>query len=236
MAARAGPLDRGVAVRDEPGDGEGHGQAVVVEAVGGGPAQAGAAVDPEVVAVDLDASRRAPPGRPRSRRSGRIPCGGARRRHGSWSCRRPPRPPGTGPGSRRSRRPRRPGRCRCRGARAERTTRSASGSPTPSSAPPTGRSSMSAPIAAQEVDDRAARRVDADVVQDQLGVGMDRARPPARRRPRRRRPAPARRSPAPPALLAPSSSRARRGRPRARPARRVPGASAPCDRASRSIR
>ena len=103
----------------------------------------------------------------------------------------------------------------------ERTTRSASGSPTPSSpAPPAiGRSSMSAPIAPQDVDDRAARRVHADAVQAQLGVGMDRAgdQPEGRRRDVARDPS--RRSPAPPALPRPSSATAPSGAVRlARPA------------------
>ena len=87
--------------------------------------------------------------------------------------------PGRGPGSRRSPRRRRPGRGRSRGARDERTTRSAIGSPTSVGI---GAGRRRRPLLdvgahrAQDVDDRAARRVDADVAERQLGVRVDRAR------------------------------------------------------------
>ena len=102
-----------------------------------------------------------------------------RARHG------PSRRPGRGPGSRRWPRPRRPDRGRCHaappsarpGRRAARRRRESEPRPAPASARTTrcGRSSMSAPIRREQVDDRAPRRVDADVAQGQLGVGMDRA-------------------------------------------------------------
>ena len=121
----------------------------------------------------------------------------------------------------------------------DRTTRSASGSPTSSAgrgAPSTatGRSSMSAPMRAQEVDDGAPRRVDADARAGSARRPDGSRRRPARRRPRTRRPGRARRSPAPPRLLASSRPPGRRRRRRARPARRAPAASVPCGRVWRS--
>ena len=74
----------------------------------------------------------------------------------------------------------------------DRTRRSAIGSPTPSSGRrPCGRSSMSRAHRAQDVDDGAAGRVDADVAEAELGVGMDRRPRRARTPPPRRRPGPA---------------------------------------------
>ena len=111
----------------------------------------------------------------------------------------------------------------------ERTTRSATGSPT--IADP--RRASGRPLLdvrahrAEDVDDRAARRVDTDVAQGQLGVGMDGRRRRARTPPPTRRPARADRSPAPPSLLPPprrrpSSLAARStGTPRARSMRSV---------------
>ena len=88
---------------------------------------------------------------------------------------------GTGPGSRRSRRRRRPGRARCLqmaaadGQVGDRLADVGGARAAPvamSPVAPTARSSISAPIAPQEVDDRAARGIDADIVERQLGVGM----------------------------------------------------------------
>ena len=175
----------GLAGRDEAGDREGHRQAMVVEAVGRRPAERRAAVDAEVVARRPRSARPARAGPRRSRRSGPIPCGAARPRHGSRSCRGRPSRPGRGSGSRRWPRPRRPARARRRAASDDRTTRSAIGSPTPSSGPARcGRSSMSAPIERRM--SITARRVGLTPTsaERELGVGMDRAgdQPERRRR------------------------------------------------------
>ena len=120
--------------------------------------------------------------RPRSRRSGRTPCAGARRRPGSASCRSPRPRPGRGSGSRRSPPPPRRGTGRRPGARsiARRGPRAARRPPR--RAPGRSCSSMSAPMRLQDVDDGTPRRVRADPVEAQLGVGVDRRRPPARTR------------------------------------------------------
>ena len=54
MAAEPGRPIVVAPLGDQPGDREGHRQAVIVEAVGLGAVEDGAAVDAEVVAVDLD--------------------------------------------------------------------------------------------------------------------------------------------------------------------------------------
>ena len=46
--------DRRLATGEQAGDGEGHGQAMIIEAVRLGAVQPGRAGDPQVVAVDLD--------------------------------------------------------------------------------------------------------------------------------------------------------------------------------------
>ena len=187
MAADAG---RSIVVSpggDQAGDREGHRQAVVVEAVGRGAAERGRR--PRCAMSSPSTSIRAPS----ARRPAAIP---AIRSDSLWRSSPAPRMTvvpgrgrrrrGTGPGSRRWRRPRRPDRGRSPRSVDERTTRSASGSPTPSSGSVVrdGRSSMSRAHRAQDVDDRAAGRVDADVAQGQLGVGMDGAgdQPEGRRR------------------------------------------------------
>ena len=179
---------------DEAGDREGHRQAVVVEAVDVRPGERSAAADPEVVAVDLD--DRAQRARVRSRcpRSGPTPCGGARRRHGSWSFRSPRRRRGRERGSRRSP-PRRPrARGRSRGASDERTRRSASGSPTPSSASRSravalGRASPRCPRPSPAAgrSRRAGSGSTPTPQERQIRIGVDRARRPARTPPPRRR-------------------------------------------------
>ena len=119
---------------------------------------------------------------------------------------------------------------------AERTVRSASGSPTSGSpASPTGRSSMSAPIARSR--SMTPRRVGLtpDVAEGQLGIGMDRAgdEPERGRRDVARHPLVDRLHRQPsferPGDLARSAVR------RVQPGSRVPAASAPCDRGSRLV-
>ena len=200
----AGPEDGRPAGGDEAGDGEGHRQAMVVEAVGrSAPRERRAAVDPEVVAVDVDLERRAPR-RPSADAGDPVGLLVAKLA-GAADRRRAPRPGsrrGRGSGSRRSPRRRRPARGRSPAASDERTRRSAIGSPTPSS--------RSAPAVAvdrplldvgahrpEEVDDRPPGRVDADAAERQLGVRDGSRRRRARRRPPTRRPEPARRSPPP---------------------------------------
>ena len=145
--------------------------------------------------------------------------------------------PGRAPGSRRSPRPPRPAPSVDRLEGADRTARSASGSPTPSSRPPSASSSIPAPIRAQELDDRPPGRVHADPAQRQLGVRVDRGGD----QPERGRghiawdPLVDRRHRTPPSTVqaapAPPSSPSRRP-----PARRAPAASARCGRGSRPPR
>ena len=188
MAAEPGRPTDVSPVGDQAGDREGHRQAVIVEAVRLGPVEPGRAGDAQVVAVDLDpraegAQAGGGPGDPVgflvAELAGAADDGRARPRR----SRR-----GTGRGSRRSRRPRRPARARRRAASDERTVRSASGSPTPSSGASSWRRSVDVGAhRAQDVDDRAAGRVDADV-EDRRARRRDgsRRRPARRRRPRRR--------------------------------------------------
>ena len=154
---------------------------------------------------------------------------------GSRSARSPPRRRGRGPGSRRSpRRPRRASR-RSPGARCSGRPGRRCGSPTSRrrSAAPTG-APRSRAHPAQQVDDRTPGRVRPDVPEGELGVGVDRRRPPARRRPPTRRPG-TRSSRGTHRLAAGEGvddAAVRRGAPCAR-RRPVPAASARCGRGSR---
>ena len=137
------------------------------------------AVDREVVAVDLDPGAERARGRRRCRRSGRIPCGAARRRRGSRSC----RGPGVaarqriGISSMAAATSAGPRSIAAELGRADDEVgeRLADAVVAGRRRRPTGVLLDVGAHRAQEVDDRPARRVDADVAQRQLGVGMDRA-------------------------------------------------------------
>ena len=134
IAALAGASIGGLARGDQAGDGERHGQAMVVQALDRRADESGRAVDDEVVAVDRDpgaegAQTRGDPGD-----RDPIPCGAARPRRGS-SCR--PRAwvaarQRTGISSIAAATS--AGETSIASRPLERTVRSASGSPTPSSA------------------------------------------------------------------------------------------------------
>ena len=89
---------------------------------------------------------------------------------------------------------------------------------------------------AQDVDHRAPGRVDADVAEAELGIGVDRRPRRARTPPPRRRPGPVPSSSAQPTLPGSSRPPSHPARPSAGPARPAPATSAPCDRESRSTR
>ena len=199
---------------------------VVVEAVGRRAARARRPWISEVVAVDLDRA-------PSARRPATIP---AIRSDSLWRSSPAPRivvvprawrPRGTGPGSRRSPRPRRRGDRSMARSADDRTTRSASRLADARPSRPSPALLDVGAHRAQEVDDRPARRVHADVAQRQLGVGMDRRRRRARTPPPTRRPGPVSSIAAPPpSFHRPPTAAVRRpvrstGTPRARSIRSV---------------
>ena len=201
------------------------------------PRERRAAVDLEVVAVDLD---------PRAERAqaGRDPGDPVRFLVAQLAgaaddgrARRPGPRPGTGPGSRRSRRRRRPGRARSPRSVDDRTTQVGDRlADAVVGAASCGRSSMSAPIARRR--SMTARRVGLTPTSRRVSSASGWMAPATSQN------AAAETSPGTrsvdrlhrqPSFDRPGHRR-RPARPPARPARRVPAASAPCGRASRPTR
>ena len=180
----------------EAGDGERHREAVIVEAVGDGAVERRAAMDRQVVAVDLDAGaeRRGGPATVPAIRSDSL-CRSSPAPRIIVVPRTPASRPGRGSGSRRSRRPPRPDRGRSPGARSNgpRGRPSARRRRSPASTPRPCRPLLDVGAhRPEDVDDGPSRRIDADAAERQLGVRMDRRRRRARTRPPRHRPGPAR--------------------------------------------